>query len=82
MQFNAGSLLFCCFVHCRIKIRFYICQTKTHKNIQTMNTATLELQKIESTFVTMVKIEMLLSGNTFEVAKETVKQYLRSQGLM
>ena len=47
-----------------------------------MNTATLELQKIESTFVTMVKIEMLLSGNTFEVAKETVKQYLRSQGLM
>ena len=82
MQFDAGSLLFCCLAHCGIKKWFYICQTKTHKNIQTMNTATLELQKIESTFVTMVKIEMLLSGNTFEVAKETVKQYLRSQGLM
>jgi hypothetical protein len=32
MQINAGSLLFCLFVYCRIKIRFYICQTKTNNS--------------------------------------------------
>jgi|APFre7841882793_1041355.scaffolds.fasta_scaffold554254_1 hypothetical protein len=47
-----------------------------------MNTAAIETKKIEETFITMIKIEMLLSGNTFEVAKATVKQYLKSQGLM
>jgi hypothetical protein len=47
-----------------------------------MITAAIETKKIESMFLTMIKIEMVLSGNTFDVAKQTVKQYLKSQGLM
>ena len=47
-----------------------------------MNTTAIETKKIESMFLTMIKIEMVLSGNTFDVAKQTVKQYLKSQGLM
>lgn len=45
-------------------------------------TTSNEMQIVESTFLTMVKIEMLLSGNDFETSKQTVKNYLKSQGLM
>ena len=60
-------------------IAVYLLHTKTHT---AMNTTAIETKKIESMFLTMIKIEMVLSGNTFDVAKETVKEYLKSQGLM
>jgi hypothetical protein len=39
-------------------------------------------QKIEETFISMVKIEMLLSGKSFNECKSTVKKYLKSNNLM
>jgi hypothetical protein len=39
-------------------------------------------EQVEATFIKMVKIEMLLSGKSFEESKKLVKNALREQGLM
>ena len=39
-------------------------------------------QQVEKGFIAMVKIEMLLSGKSFEESKKLVKQALKEQGLM
>jgi len=38
--------------------------------------------EVEKAFITMIKIEMLLSGKSFEESKKLVKQTLKEQGLM
>jgi len=46
-----------------------------------MTTETLNTyidSKIEATFITMVKIEMELSGKTFDECKEIVKQFIKT----
>ena len=39
-------------------------------------------EQTEKAFIAMVKIEMLLSGKSFNEAKQIVKQELKKQGLM
>jgi len=39
-------------------------------------------KKIETTFINMVKIEMLLSGKNFNDSKIIVKQFLKEKGLL
>ena len=39
-------------------------------------------EQVEKGFIAMVKIEMLLSGKSFEESKKIVKQALKEQGLM
>ena len=38
--------------------------------------------KIQEAFIKMVKIEMLLSGKTFNESKIAVKEFLKKQGLL
>ena len=47
-----------------------------------MNIEQYITEQIEAGFIKMVKIEMLLSGKSFEESKELVKNALREQGLM
>lgn len=39
-------------------------------------------EQVEAAFVKMIKIEMLLSGKSFEESKELVKKAMKEQGLM
>ena len=47
-----------------------------------MTTETYITAEVEKAFIKMVKIEMLLSGKSFEESKVLVKEYLKKQGLM
>jgi len=38
--------------------------------------------QIETMFINMVKIEMLLSGKTFNESKIVVKEFLKEKGLL
>jgi hypothetical protein len=62
------------------KKRAYICSII--KQTKTNNMNNYQSQKIEETFISMVKIEMLLSGKSFNECKVTVKEYLKSNNLM
>ena len=48
----------------------------------TMQIETYITEQVEKLFITMVKIEMLLSGKSFEKCKSIVKQALKEEGLM
>jgi hypothetical protein len=48
----------------------------------TANTTKTEIEIVTETFLAMVKIEMMLSGKSFDECKVLVKDYLREKGLL
>lgn len=47
-----------------------------------MNIEQYITEQVEKGFIAMIKIEMLLSGKSFEESKKLVKKALKEQGLI
>ncbi len=70
-----------CVVYDRINLSLNIPKRKQNPYIMTTFEQYMTTE-IEKGFIKMIKLEMFLSGKSFEESKKLVKQALKEQGLM